>query len=184
MGVVQLKHFNNSWYKTGAGKLKMILWFYTNAVFFKTSLVPVSSFKVALLKLFGAKMGKGIVVKPCVNIKYPWRLTVGDYTWIGENVWIDNLENVHIGKNACISQGAYLLTGNHNFTSPTFDLIAKGIILEDGAWIGAFSIVCPGVTCGSHALLAVSSVATGNLQPYGIYRGNPAVKIKERIIND
>ena len=183
MAVVNLDRFNNSWYKPGANKIKMLVWFYTNALLFKTSLIPVSGIKVALLKLFGAKMGKGIVIKPCVNIKYPWFLTVGDNTWIGENVWIDNLAQVAIGKNVCISQGAYLLTGNHDFTKSTFDLIAKGIILEDGAWVGAFSIVCPGVTCGSHSLLAVSSVATKNRQPYGVYRGNPATGMKERGID-
>jgi putative colanic acid biosynthesis acetyltransferase WcaF len=116
-------------------------------------------------------------------IKYPWFLTIGDETWIGENVWIDNLTNVTIGKNCCLSQGSMLLTGNHNFKKSTFDLVLKPIILEDGSWIGAKATVCPGVTVYSHAVLSVGSVATTDLQANGIYQGNPAVNKTQRLIN-
>jgi putative colanic acid biosynthesis acetyltransferase WcaF len=132
--------------------------------------------------LFGAKVGKGVNIKPSVNVKYPWRLSIGNYTWIGENVWIDNLDNVSIGNNCCISQGAMLLCGNHNYKKMTFDLIVGEIILEDGVWIGAQSIVCPNVTCKTHSVLTVNSVATTDLEPYTIYRGNPAKEIRKRTI--
>ncbi|MDP4687697.1 MAG: colanic acid biosynthesis acetyltransferase WcaF, partial [Salibacteraceae bacterium] len=103
--------------------------------------------------------------------------------WIGENVWIDNLDKVVIGKHVCISQGALILSGNHDFSKSTFDLIVQPITIEDGAWIGAKSVVTQGVTVASHAVLAVSSVASSSLESYSIYRGNPAVKVKERVIN-
>lgn len=177
-----LSKYNNSWYNPGGSFIKRTIWLFINAIIFKTTLVPVSSVKAALLRAFGAKIGKGVEIKPCVNVKYPWHLTVGDYTWIGENVWIDNLSTTVIGANVCLSQGAMLLTGNHNYKIQTFDLIVKGIIIEDGAWIGAQSVVCPGVTVGSHAVLAVGSVANKNLLPYTIYQGNPAVKVREREI--
>jgi len=182
MNKTDLSLYTTGSFNTGAGPLKRLLWYFTNIVFFISPLNPVSSLKVGLLKLFGAKIGKGVVIKPAVNIKYPWKLTVGDYTWIGERVWIDNLAGVEIGKHCCISQGAMLLCGNHNFKKVTFDLITKSIILEDGAWVGAFSIVCPGVTLGSHSVLAVNSVATQPLNAYWIYQGNPANAVKERII--
>jgi len=166
----------------GASGLKNILWHFTSAIIFRSALFPTVKLKILILRLFGAKIGKGVMLKPCINIKFPWKLEIGDYTWIGEDVWIDNLAKVTIGKSACISQGAFLLTGNHNFTTPTFDLITKEIILESGVWIGAKAIVCPGVTCKSHSILTVSSVATHSLEPYGIYRGYPAIKIKKRII--
>jgi putative colanic acid biosynthesis acetyltransferase WcaF len=169
-------------FKTGAGALKRLLWFIINVIFFINPLNPVNSLKIAFLRAFGAKIGKGVVIKPSVNIKYPWKLSVGDYTWIGENAWIDNLAEVTIGKNCCISQGAMLLCGNHNFKKSTFDLITLPIILEDGAWVGAHSVVCPGVTCFTHSVLAVNSVATKNLDPFSIYQGNPALKVKDRII--
>ncbi len=176
-----LSKYNNSWYNTGAGSLKRIFWFYTSAVFFQSNFFPIVGLKVFLLKLFGAKIGKGVMIKPSVNIKYPWNLTIKDYAWIGEDVWIDSLVPVSIGVSACISQGAYVLTGNHNYTLTTFDLIVKEVIIEDGAWIGAKSVVCPGVVCKSHSVLAVGSVATKNLDAYCIYQGNPAVKVKERV---
>ncbi len=135
-----------------------------------------------LLRSFGAKLGKGVVIKQSVNIKYPWLLEIGDYAWIGEQVWIDNLGRTMIGANACISQGALLLSGNHDFTKPGFDLIVKEILIEDGVWIGARSVVTGGSVCRTHAVLAAGSVHSGEMEAYGIYRGNPALKIKERVI--
>lgn len=140
--------------------------------------------KKVLLKTFGAKIGKGVLIKPKVSIKYPWFLTIGNHVWIGENVWIDNLAKVAIEDNACISQGAMLLCGNHNYKKSTFDLIVGEIKIEEGAWVGAQSTVCPGVTLHSHAILAVGSVATKDLEAHTIYQGNPAKKVRERKISD
>ncbi len=167
----------------GVPKVKYLLWYFINVFVFKTSIFPINSLKVFFLKLFGASVGTGVVIKPSVNIKFPWKLVIGDYAWIGEHVWIDNLTNVYIGKSACISQGAYLLTGNHNFSVTTFDLVLKEITIENGVWIGAKAIVCPGVICKSHSVLTVASVATKDLEPYGIYQGCPATKIKERVFH-
>lgn len=181
-GMSDLSGFDNSWYKPGGSVLKRILWYFTNALFFKSSWFLAGSAKVSMLRLFGAKVGKGLVIKPCVNIKYPWRLSIGDYCWLGENVWIDNLADVKIGNHVCISQGAMLLTGNHNYKVPSFDLMIGEIQLEDGAWIGAQTTVCPGITAGNHSVLSVGSVATSDLEPFWIYQGVPAEKRKERII--
>lgn len=183
MAKTDLSSYDNSWFSPKAGWIKRTFWYYTNQLIFNHGLFPISSFKIIILKLFGAKMGNGVTIKPSVNIKYPWLLKVGDHVWIGENVWIDNLTSVEIGNNVCLSQGAMLLTGNHNYKLSTFDLIVKEIILEDGVWIGARSMVCPGITCFAHSILSVNSVATGNLDSYGIYQGNPAVKIKNRVID-
>ena len=177
-----LSLYDNSWYHIGAGNFKNILWSCCNILFVKCSLQPLSVIKVRLLRLFGAKIGKGVVIKPGVNIKYPWNLSIGDYSWIGENVWIDNLAKVKIGNNVCVSQGAMLLCGNHDYKRPTFDLMVKPIVIEDGAWVGAQSTVCPGVTMHLHSVLAVGSIASKDLMPYSIYRGNPAVKVAERVM--
>lgn len=181
MKQTDLSKYNNSWYKPG-GAIKRTLWYFINLLFLINPLNPSSGLKKALLKLFGAKIASGVVIKPGVNIKYPWKLSIGEHTWIGENVWIDNLDQVTIGKNCCLSQGALLLCGNHNFKKKTFDLMIGPIVLEDGVWIGAQSMLTPNTICKSHAVLSVQSVASGELETYSIYRGNPAVKVKLRKI--
>jgi putative colanic acid biosynthesis acetyltransferase WcaF len=179
-----LSQYDNSWYNTGAGKLKTTLWYMTNVLFFINPLNPLSGIKVRLLRLFGATIGKGVVIKPGVNIKHPWRLIIGNHTWIGEKVWIDNLDMVTIGSHCCLSQGVLLLCGNHDYKRPTFDLMIAPIVLENGVWLGAQSVVTGGVTCGSHSVLTVNSVATKNLNQYTIYQGNPAVAVKNRKLGD
>jgi putative colanic acid biosynthesis acetyltransferase WcaF len=178
----RLETYNNDWYNPGRSVFVRLAWLLISSLFVQCSWNPVSSVRVTLLRLFGAVVGKNVTIKPGVQVKYPWLLKVGDHVWIGENVWIDNLGMVTIDDHVCISQGAFLLTGNHNYTLPTFDLIVKPIDLKEGVWIGAKSIVCPGVTCHSHAVLTVGSVARTELAAYKIYSGNPAVEIKERII--
>lgn len=178
---VQLNKYNNSWYQPG-NPLKRFLWYFVNVFILKNALNPSSKSRVLALQCFGAKIGKGVIIKPGVSIKYPWKLKIGDYCWIGENVWIDNLDQVTLHNHVCISQGAMLLCGNHNYKKTTFDLMIAPITLEDGAWVGAQAIVSPGVTIKSHAILAVGSIASKDLAPYSIYKGNPATKIKERFI--
>lgn len=173
---VDLKSYDNSWFNPGGSAFKRILWYFTNAIFFTNHLIPVSSVKVALLRLFGAEIGTGVVIKPSVNIKYPWNLKIGEYSWIGENVWIDNLAMVSIGANCCISQGAMLLCGNHNYKKSTFDLIVKPITISEGAWIGAKSVVCPGVTIGENTVLTVGSIVTKSVSPNLILSPNNSLK--------
>ena len=180
MKKTDLSKYKTVWYNDHA--FRKILWYFINALFFLNPLNPFSSLKILLLRIFGAKIGDHVLIKPRVNVKYPWLLEIGNYVWIGENVWIDNLGKVKIGDNVCISQGAMLLTGNHNYKKSTFDLIIKEIILEDGVWIGAKAIVCPGVNCGSNSFLTAGSVATKNMEQFMIYQGNPAMPIKKREI--
>ncbi|RYZ62418.1 MAG: colanic acid biosynthesis acetyltransferase WcaF [Chitinophagaceae bacterium] len=174
-----LATYNNNWYRPGSW-IKRVAWYLVSAVFFRSAF-PFSGPKRGLLRAFGATVGKRVMIKPHVTIKYPWFLTVGHNTWIGENVWIDNLASIEIGANVCLSQGALLLTGNHNYRKPGFDLVLGNIRLEEGVWIGARATVCPGVTCFSHAVLSVSSVATTDLEAYTVYMGNPAQKKGARI---
>ena len=176
-----LASFNNDWYKPG-NPVKRFFWYFFNIVIMLNPFNPFSGLKRFTLRLFGAKIGRGVVIKPRVNVKYPWKLRVGNHVWIGEKVWIDNLAEVKIEDNVCISQGAMLLCGNHNYKRPAFDLIARPIRLKEGCWVGAHAVVCPGVICKSHSILAVNSVATASLDPYNIYQGNPAVKLRERVI--
>ena len=177
-----LSLYKNTPYDPGGNAVKRLLWHYINLLFFRSGLFPVYGLKISLLRSFGAKVGRHVTIKPHVNIKYPWNLTIGDHVWIGENVWLDSLVMITIGANSCISQGATILTGSHDYKKVTFDLITNPVILEDGAWIGAGAIVNQGITVASHAVLTSGSVATRDMEPYVIYQGNPAVKIRQRII--
>ncbi|MFM7815108.1 MAG: WcaF family extracellular polysaccharide biosynthesis acetyltransferase [Flavobacteriales bacterium] len=180
MNTTRLDLFNNAWYRPGSA-IKRALWYVCSWIFLQ-SYFPFSGFKVFVLCCFGARMGKGIRIKPSVRIKYPWKLTVGDHSWIGEDVWIDNLDEVVIGAHCCLSQGAMLLCGNHHYGKSSFDLITKPITLDQGVWIGAKSVVCPGVHAEHHAVLTVGSIATSHLEAMSIYQGNPARLIKKRNI--
>lgn len=174
-----LSRYNNDWYQPGP-RWKILAWFLVSNLFINNYLPIPGGFKLWILRLFGAQLGTDITIKPAVNIKYPWLLSVGNQVWIGEQVWIDNLVQVTIGDNVCLSQGAMLLTGNHNYRRVTFDLITEPITLENGAWLGAKSLVCPGVNVHSHAVLAAGSVATRSLAAYTIYQGNPAAAVHSR----
>jgi len=177
----KLNSFDASVFNKEAGLFKQACWFFVNSIFIKSSLMPFMRLKIFLLRLFGAVIGKGLIIKPTVNIKFPWKLVIGDHVWLGENVWIDNLDRISIGNNVCISQGAMLLTGNHDYTVSSFDYCNAPIVLEDGVWIGAKSVVCSGVTCKSHSILTVGSIATKDLDAYTIYQGNPAKEIRKRV---
>ena len=181
---VNLFYFDSSTFDKGAGFLKQILWYFVNALLVRASWNPFMGIKIALLKAFGAKIGNGLVIKNNVIIKFPWKLVIGDNVWLGENVWIDNLDCVTIGNNVCISQGALLLTGNHDYTKYSFDYRNAPIVLEDGVWVGAKAVVCPGVTAHSHSILTVGSVVSKEMEAFGIYQGNPAKKIRERMMKE
>lgn len=180
---VDLSSFNNSWFNKGASIFKIVLWYFINILLLKSYFVPLSFVKVFTLRLFGAKIGKNVIIRPGVNIKYPWKLKIGNNCWLGENVWIDNLDYVTLADNVCISQGAFLFCGNHNYKSESFDLIIGQIVIESGAWVGAKSIICPGIKVGSHAVLSVGSLANKDLDSFCVYKGNPAVKSKERLLS-
>lgn len=165
----------------GASATKMLLWVLLGSVLLESSL-PGKKWRGKLLQAFGATIGNGVVFKPNVRVKLPWRLTVGDYSWIGEGVWIDNLDEVVIGSNCCISQGVYLCTGSHDWSVETFDLITKPIHIKDCAWLCAKSVVGPGVTVNEGAVLSLGSVANSDLDALKVYSGSPADIKKERTI--
>lgn len=180
---VDLSKFSNPEFDRGAGPIKEALWLLVSRCLFQLCPFSLSALKRAVLRFFGATVGVGVVIKPGVKITFPWKLKIGDHVWLGEECWLLNLAPIEIGSHVCISQRAFLCTGNHDYKSPTFGLMAKEIKVENGAWVGAATFVGPGVTVGTHAVLTAGSVATKNLEPYGIFSGVPAVFIKKRQIH-
>jgi putative colanic acid biosynthesis acetyltransferase WcaF len=179
---VRLRDFDNSGFDRGRSRLTEALWIAASALFVESRL-PGSGHRRVLFRLFGARVGKRVAVKPGVRVKFPWRLSIGDDSWIGEDVWIDNLDQVTIGRDCCVSQGAYLCTGSHDWTSPSFDLITKPIMIGNGAWIAAKASLGPGAVAGDGAVLTMGSVGLSRLEPWGIYRGVPAMLVSRRRIS-
>ena len=182
MNQVDLSGYRAAGFDRGAGVLKESLWLIVSLVLFRLCPFSLSPLKRTMLRAFGAKVGRHVTIKPQVKITFPWKLTIGDHVWLGEECWLQNLERITIGSHVCISQRAFLCTGNHNYKSPKFDLIVKPIQVGDGAWLGAGCWVGPGVKIGNHAVLAAGSVATKDLEPFGIYQGNPAIFSRQRIV--
>ena len=181
---VDLSTYSSCDFDRGAGPIKEALWLLVSLALFRLCPFKLSALKAAVLRSFGAHIGHGVVIKPGVKITFPWKLTLGDHAWLGEECWLLSLAPITIADNVCISQRAFLCTGNHNYTSPRFDLMTAPIRIEPGAWIGAAAIVGPGVTVGSHAVLTAGSVAARDLAAGGVYRGNPAAWTRERKMED
>ncbi len=180
---VDLSRFTSGDYNPGRPFWLRSLWFLVNALFLQNPLNASGKIKIALLRMFGAQIGVGVVMKPGVNIKSPWLLKIGDHSWIGENVWLDNLVPITIGNHVCVSQDAYFCTGNHDWSDAAFSYKLGEIHVEDGAWICARATLLPGVRVQSHAIVAGGAVLTKNALPYTIYAGNPAVEVRKRVIN-
>ena len=179
---VDLSRFDNSDFPKGAGAIKQTLWYFTNALFFINPCFPFRSVKPGLLRLFGARVGKGVVIHPGVNIKFPWKLVIGDHCWIGQRAWLDNIDQLTLGNNVVISQGGMIIQGSHNYKQVDYPTMSGPVTLEDGSWVGAGAMVMLGVTLKSHSVLSAGSVATRDLEPYTIHQGNPAVFVRERVI--
>lgn len=175
-----LSAFSNPEYNPGRGFLVRTLWYYCSLLFFESGWLPVSGLKTRLLRLFGASIGTGVNFKPHVRIKYPWRLTIGDHSWIGQNVWIDNIEDVTIGSHVCVSQYSYFCTGSHDHRSATFALLAKPIVVKNGAWIGARATLLGGVEIAANAIVAAGAVVVKSVSTATIVGGNPAKEIGRR----
>ena len=155
-------------------------WYLIKCAFFFNPFPWPSSVRTKLLRSFGAKVGERITFKPRANPHFPWNLAIGDDSWIGEEVLIVNFEEVSIGANCCISQRAFLCTGNHDFTRPDFAYRNRPIHIKDGAWIGAQCFVGPGVTVGTDTVVTAGSVVTKDLPPGMICSGNPCLPIRPR----
>ena len=137
-----------------------------------------------LLKMFGAKIGKGVLVRPSVRITYPWKVSIGDWSWVGDGAVIYSLERISIGSNVSISQRCYLCAGSHDYTKRDFPFVLDAektrIVVEDEAWLANDVFVGPGVTIGMGAVVGARSSVFKSLPPMMVCRGSPAEVKKPR----
>jgi putative colanic acid biosynthesis acetyltransferase WcaF len=157
------------------------LWMVVEWLFVTNPLQVSSRLRVAVLRLFGASIGVGVIMRPRVRVKFPWNLSIGDRSWIGEGVWIHDQAQVVIGHDVVISQETFITTGSHD-TGRTMDLIVKPVVIHDGAWVTSRCIVLQGVEIGENSVVTPGSVVHRSLEANGIYGGNPCTFIKAREI--
>ena len=142
--MIDLSRFNNSGFSRGVPAWKEALWWVCRSLLFAPWFPVPSPLKVAALRVFGARIGRGVVIRSRVNITFPWRFACGDNVWIGDEVMILSLDQVTLGSNVCLSQRAFLCTGSHDFRAEGFDLITRPISVGDSCWVCAQAFVGPG----------------------------------------
>jgi putative colanic acid biosynthesis acetyltransferase WcaF len=175
---MDLSQYSTRSFDRGASRLKEGLWHLMKIVFFQNPLPMPSRLRVTLLRLFGARVGKRVVIRANVNITFPWRLVMRDHVWIGEEVTILSLAPVAVGSNVCISQRAYLCTGSHEYRADTFDLVTRPITVESETWIAAQAFIGPGVTVGRGSVVSAGSVVLRDVPAGAVVRGNPATLVE------
>jgi len=176
---MNLERYSVKDFDRGASRVKEALWIFTRGLFFLPPAPFPSRIRASLLRWFGARIGKGLVIRSRVNISFPWRLEIGDHVWLGEETLLLSLAPIRIGSNVCISQRAFLCTGSHNFYQEDFALQTKPIVIHDGSWIAAQAFIGPGVEIGPDSVVAAGSVVMENVPPNSLVRGNPAQVVKE-----
>ena len=164
-----LAGFTGRGYDKGRGLGWQVGWFATQHLVFKSWWCP-SRVRPAILRAFGATVGSGVLIRTGVRVHWPWKLTVGAHTWIGEGAWLLNLEPITLGSDVCISQEALLCTGSHDRRSPTFEFDNAPIRVEDGAWVATRAVVLRGVTVGAGAVVGAAALAGVDVPPGGVVR--------------
>jgi putative colanic acid biosynthesis acetyltransferase WcaF len=157
------------------------LWWIIQAVFFNTSPQFLYGWRRFLLRCFGAKIGRGVIIRPSVHTQFPWKVTIGDYSWIGDQVILYSLGNIIIGKHVVISQKTYLCAGTHNYKDPHFAIDNPSVVVEDECWLATDVFVAPGVQIGAGTVVGARSSVFKSLPPGKVCNGSPAVCIKDRL---
>ncbi|HEX3951511.1 MAG TPA: putative colanic acid biosynthesis acetyltransferase [Steroidobacteraceae bacterium] len=165
----------------GRSGLNVQLWWLVQATLFRASPQLMYGFRRWLLRLFGARIGKGVIIRPSVSIPYPWKLQIGDYSWIGDHAVLYCFAEITIGKNVVISQKSYLCAGTHDFRTPTFDIQAFPIEVGDEAWLAADVFVAPGVKVGKGAVVGSRSSVFNDLPEMMVCVGSPARPVHARL---
>ena len=157
------------------------LWWLVQSILFRTSPQFLYGWRNFLLRLFGAKIGKKVIIRPSVKITYPWKLTIGDYSWIGDDVNLYTLGEIDIGNNVVISQRSYLCTGSHDYLQTNFPIYQKPIKIHDQVWIATDVFIAPGVIINEGSVIGVRSSVFQNIPSNKICIGTPAKILRDRI---
>lgn len=165
----------------GRSALVCQLWWIVQATIFAMSPQFMYGWRRFLLRLFGAKIGYGVIVRPSVKVTYPWKLEIGDSSWIGDDVDLYTLGEIKIGSNVVVSQRSYICTGSHDYTSPNFDIYQKPVVIEDEVWVASDVFVHPGVRLGRGAVIGARSTVTQDMPENMVSVGFPARPLRPRV---
>jgi len=172
--LVDLSRYDQSWHDRGRPGWLVLLWWLVQAIAFPLSPHTFNGFRCWLLRLFGAKIGAGVVIRPTARFTYPWKVTIGEYSWIGDDVVFYSLEPICIGRHCVISQKCYLCTGSHDLQDSNFGLIVSGITIGNGVWIATDCFVAPGVHIGANTVVGARSSVFHDLPAQQVCWGTPA----------
>lgn len=171
---MKLEGYTVGAFDRGAPRWQEALWVAVKALFFLTPVPWPSAWRAQLLRAFGARIGRGVVIRNFVNITYPWRFEAGDFVWLGDEAMILSLAPVVLKSNVCVSQRAFLCTGSHAFRAPAFDLLTKAITVHERSWIAAQAFVAPGVEIGPDSMVCAGSIVLASVAAGTVVAGNPA----------
>nr|WP_217359341.1 hormogonium polysaccharide biosynthesis acetyltransferase HpsU [Anabaena sp. UHCC 0204] len=170
---LDLRKYDQSWFDRGRPSWYVLFWWFVQAIAFPLTPQPLNILRRSLLRLFGAHIGKGVLIRPTARFTYPWKISIGDYSWIGDDVVFYSLDQINIGEHCVISQKSYLCTGSHDIQDPAFGLKTASIIIGNGAWVAADCFVAPGVHIGSNAVIGARSSVFSNMPAGQVCWGNP-----------
>lgn len=153
----RLRGFTGAGYAKGRPVVVQALWFAVLNMAFVKWWLP-ARLRPALLRAFGASVGDGVFIRHRVRVLWPWKLTIGDDCWIGEDAWLLNLEPITLGHDVCLSQGVFLCAGSHDRMSETFEYDNAPIVVEPEAWIATQATVLRGVTVGRGAVVGAKAL--------------------------
>ena len=171
--LVGLITYDISRYNRGKPKWYVMLWWLVQAIAFPLSLHNFNFFRRFLLRLFGAKIGRGVIIRPSARFTFPWKVKIGDYSWIGDDVMFYSLDRITVGSHSVISQKTYLCTGSHDIQNPSFNLITAPIEIGNGTWIATDCFIAPGAKIGSNSVIGVRSNVMKNIDSQKVAWGNP-----------
>lgn len=177
---VDLRTYDQSGFDRGRPGWFILLWWFCQAIVFPLSPHNASGIRGALLRLFGAQIGRGVLIRPTARFTYPWKVTIGDYSWVGDDVVFYSLDRITVGQHCVISQKTYLCTGSHDFCDRQFGLQTGEITIGHGAWVATDCFVAPGVTIGSNAVVGARSTVLSDLPAQQVCWGSPCRPRYER----
>lgn len=165
----------------GRSAIFVQLWWLVQASLFRCSPQFAYCYRRLILRAFGAKVGRGVIIRPTVRITFPWKLSIGDFSWVGDDVVLYSLAKINIGMNSVISQKSYICTGGHDYNEKSFSIFGEEINIGNGVWIATDVFIAPGVTVSDGVVIGARSSVFSNLPPLTVCVGSPAKPVKLRV---